>query len=102
MNYPQSASPTPPPSSSERRHALVAWVILALGLIASIALTIGVRYQVQQEAKHQFEADSRDVLYRVQTEVGSYEEVLVGLSAFLGSKEQITRAEFRRYVDGLD
>src|SRR5712664_897813 len=102
MKSPQSVPAAPSPSSSERRHALVAWVILALGLIASIALTIGVQLQVQQEAKHQFEADSRDVLYRVQTEVGSYEEVLVGLSAFLGSKEHINRAEFRRYVEGLD
>jgi diguanylate cyclase (GGDEF)-like protein len=102
MKSPQSALPASIPSSSERRHALVAWVILAVGLIASIALTIGVRHQVQQEAKHQFEADSRDVLYRVQTEIGSYEEVLVGLSAFLRSKEHVSRAEFRRYVEGLD
>src|ERR1700704_1592887 len=102
MKSPQSASAAPIPNSSERRHALVAWVILASGLFVSIALTIGVRYQVQQEAKHQFEADSRDVLYRVQSEIGSYEEVLVGLSAFLGSKEHISRAEFRRYVEGLD
>ena len=85
-----------------QRHGLIAWLILALGLAVSIALTIGVRWQVEQEARYQFEADARDVLNRVQNEIGSYEEVLVGLSAFLGSKEQVTRAEFRRYVDGLD
>jgi hypothetical protein len=102
MKSPQSVPAALSPSSSERRHALVAWVILALGLVASIALTIGVRYQVQQEANHQFEAASRDVLYRVQSEIGSYEEVLVGLSAFLRSKKHVSRAEFRRYVEGLD
>src|SRR5256885_637591 len=85
-----------------QRHGLIAWLILTLGLALSIALMIGVRWQVEQEARYQFEASARDVLYRVQTEIGSYEEVLVGLSALLGSKEGVSRAEFRRYVQGLD
>jgi len=85
-----------------QRQGFIAWGILALGLALSIALTIGVRKQVEQEARHRFEANARDVLYRVQTEVGSYEEVLVGLSAFLGSKEGVSRSEFRHYVAGLD
>ena len=85
-----------------QRHSLIAWLILALGLALSIALMIGARKQVEQEARYLFEADARDVLYRVQTEIGSYEEVLVGLSAFLGSKENVSRTEFRRYVEGLD
>ncbi len=85
-----------------QRHGAVAWLVLVLGLALSIVLTVGVRQQVEQEAKHHFEGNARDVLYRVQTEIGSYEEVLVGLSAFLGSKERVNRAEFRRYVGGLD
>src|SRR6266849_2591251 len=85
-----------------QRHGLIAWLILALGIAASIALMIGVRKQVEQEARYQFEASARDVLYRVQSEIGSYEEVLVGLSALLGPKEGVSRAEFRRYVQGLD
>ena len=85
-----------------QRHGAVAWLALVLGLALSVVLTVGVRQQVEQEARHQFEANARDVLYRVQTEIGSYEEVLVGLSAFLGSKEMVSRAEFRRYVEGLD
>src|SRR5258708_27125847 len=85
-----------------QRHGAVAWLVLVLGLALSIVLTVGVRQQVEQEAKHHFEGNARDVLYRVQTEIGSYEEVLVGLSAFLGSKECVNRAEFRRYVGGLD
>src|SRR5258706_8181740 len=85
-----------------RRHGFIVWLILALGLALSIALAIGVRKQVEQEARHQFAANARDVLYRVQSEIGSYEEVLVGLSAFLGSKDGVSRSEFRRYVEGLD
>src|SRR5688500_1619017 len=85
-----------------QRYGVVAWLILGLGLAVSIALALGVRWQVEQEARHQFEADARDVLHRVQTEIGAYEEVLTGLSAFISSKEQVTRAEFRRYVQGLD
>src|SRR5258708_35502055 len=85
-----------------QRHGAVAWLILVLGLALCAVLTVGVRRQVEQEARHQFEADARDVLYRVQTEIGSYEEVLVGLSAFLGSKKTVSRPEFRRYVEGLD
>src|ERR1700704_2326614 len=84
-----------------QRHGLVAGTILVLGLALSVMLMIGVRQRVEQEARHHFEANARDVLYRVQTEIGSYEEVLVGLSAFLGSKEGVSRAEFRRYVEGL-
>src|SRR4051812_18019399 len=103
MKYRYSATTEGPEvRSSERRHNMVAWAIVVLGLVVSVALMIGTRYLVTQEAKYQFEADSRDVLYRVQTEVGAYEEVLVGLSAFLGSKENINRAEFQRYVEGLD
>src|SRR6266850_4138113 len=85
-----------------QRHGLVAGTILVLGLALSVLLMIGVRQRVEQEARHHFEANARELLYRVQTEVGSYEEVLVGLSAFLGSKEGVSRAEFRRYVEGLD
>src|SRR6266850_3343846 len=97
----QSAS-FPSLRTSERRHNLVAWTILVLGIAISIVLTFGVRQRVEQDARSQFEAGARDILYRVQTEIGSYEEVLVGLSAFLGSKEKVGRAEFRRYVEGLD
>jgi len=87
---------------SPRGHTLVAWLILVGGLAISALLTIATHWQLEREARRQFELNAKDILYRVQTELSSYEEVLVGLSAFLGSKAIVTRREFRRYVEGLD
>src|SRR5262245_15691083 len=88
-------------STSARFHIIVSWVLLIAGIARSIALGGAAHRQVEQEARLQFDDSVRDTLYRVRTEIGSYEEVLVGLGAFMGSKERVTRAEFRRYVDGL-
>src|SRR5690348_12318155 len=88
--------------TSERRQSLVAWAILGVGALLSAGLGVATQYQLEQEARYQFESSARDVLYQVQAEIGSYEEVLVGLRAFMSSQERISRADFRRYVDGLD
>jgi diguanylate cyclase (GGDEF)-like protein len=89
-------------SSSAQRHIVISWVLLVAGIALSITLSIGVHRQVEQEARFKFEESSRDILHRVRSEVAAYEEVLVGLSAFVSSKDDVTRAEFRRYVEGLD
>jgi diguanylate cyclase (GGDEF)-like protein len=88
--------------ASERRQSLVAWAILGIGALLSAGLGLATQRQLEQEARYQFESSARDLLYQVQAEIGSYEEVLVGLRAFMSSQERISRADFRRYVDGLD
>ena len=87
---------------AERLQSSVAWAILAAGTVLSLALGFALHRQLEQETRFRFESDARELLYRVQEEIGAYEEVLVGLRAFIGSKETVSRAEFRRYVEGLD
>jgi diguanylate cyclase (GGDEF)-like protein len=88
--------------SADRRNLLISWLLLIAGVSLSVALGVSVHRQVEQQAQHRFEEASRETLYRIRSELGAYEEVLVGLSAFMSSKDGVTRAEFRRYVERLD
>ena len=86
----------------KRRYALIAWLILACGGAITVGATVTAQRMLMSDAEVAFKADARDLAGRIQEEVRAYEEVLIGLSAFMRSREQVSRVEFKRYVDGIN
>ncbi len=78
-------------------------VALAAGVIGSVLLSLLVKENVESEAKLRFERQASDAQHVMEARVKSYVDVLYGLGAlFSTSNTTISRAEFRRYVAGLD
>ncbi|MGN6085249.1 bifunctional diguanylate cyclase/phosphodiesterase [Trinickia sp.] len=80
---------------------------LALGVLA-LALTITLTVYsicgqfVRREASLRFENDSRSVEQQIAVRVRLYTDVLVTMRALFGEDGNVTRAEFRDFVTGLD
>ncbi len=80
---------------------------LALGVLA-LALTITLTVYsicgqfVRREASLRFDNDSRSVEQQIAVRVRLYTDVLVTMRALFGEDSEVTRAEFRDFVAGLD
>jgi signal transduction histidine kinase/CheY-like chemotaxis protein len=74
---------------------------LALGAAASVVLFVFVKDSIEKEAKLRFERQASDARHAIAARIQSYAEVLYGLRS-LYSASAVTRAEFHRYVTGLD
>jgi diguanylate cyclase (GGDEF)-like protein len=88
-------------AAARARHGIIAWAILGAGLAVSATAAWFVQQHVVQEARLRFDGDARELQRRIENEIKSYEEVLVGLRALFAARDDVTRAEFRRYVEGL-
>src|SRR5688572_5993616 len=84
------------------RHGVIAWSILSMG-VALAATTAWFTHQyVAQESRLRFNADTRELHRRIEAEIGTYEQALVGLRALFAARDSVSRGEFKRYVVGLE
>ncbi len=86
---------------SPRRPA-GAWLALLAGLAVSAAAFFTVRTLVEREAQVRFEAMAAESTARIRSRIEAYNAVLYGLQAMMMSREDVSRGDFRRYVDTLD
>ena len=84
------------------RFAPVALLILVVGAVLTGTATVVSQQVLDRDAEHAFVSDASNLMRQIQDEVTAYNEVVVGLAAFMGSKEAISQTEFHRYVGGLD
>ncbi|WP_395699218.1 CHASE domain-containing protein [Aquabacterium sp.] len=90
------------PASAPRARHLAAWGVLAAALVVSAVSFWLVRTLVQREAAARFEAQATDTAARIQARLLAYEAVLDGLRALMMSRPEVSRGDFRRYVETLD
>jgi diguanylate cyclase (GGDEF)-like protein len=89
-------------AAARARHGIIAWAILIAGLGLSAMAAWFAQQHVVQEARLRFDGDARELQRRLENEIKSYEEVLVGLRALFAAHADVSRAQFRRYVEGLE
>lgn len=84
-----------------RFWTVLPWVVLAMGIPASLLLFTVVRDAVESVAQQRFERQASDAKHRIQARVNSYGEILYGLAALLSSQDSVSRLQFHRYVEAL-
>jgi len=85
-----------------RSWIMLPWVVLAIGIPASLLLFTVVRDAVESVAQQRFERQASDAKHSIEARVNSYGEVLYGLAALFTSQDSVNRLQFHRYVESLD
>ena len=80
----------------------LAFGVLALALTITLTVYSICGQFVQREASLRFDNDSRSVEQQIAVRVRLYTDVLVTMRALFGEDTNVTRAEFRDFVAGLD
>jgi PAS domain S-box-containing protein len=78
------------------------WIILAVGIPASILLFTVIRDAVESVARLRFERQAGDAHAVIENRLHPYAGLLYGLRAFFASESSVTRLRFHRYVESLD
>jgi signal transduction histidine kinase len=85
-----------------RHGTVLPWMVLAIGIPASILLFSHLQDAVEDLARLRFERNASDVKHVIEARVRSYSDVLYGLQALFATQDSISRAQFRRFVESLD
>lgn len=87
----------------QRGHAIgLALGMLLLGLAATVVVYTVTAQLIGREAKLRFDNDTRDVQQRIDTRVRLYSDVLVTMQALFSAGDDVSRSEFRDFVNGLN
>src|SRR5690348_7775357 len=77
------------------------YVVLAVGVVLSIVLHFVIKDNIRGEAQLRFERQASDAQHVITARIHSYADVMYGLRAMF-SATPVSRAQFHRYVTGLD
>lgn len=83
-------------------HLPLPWVVLAIGMLASLALFFVIRDVVEDVAEQRFQRQASDVKGRIEQRIQFYADVLFGLKALFASEGIVSRLQFHRFVESLD
>lgn len=83
------------------KNSWVAWGIFALSLILTIALWYIVKNQSYEKAKVSFEFSTGEIKTAIQKRMIAYEQILKGGVGLFNVKNDLTRKEFKTYVENL-
>src|SRR5256885_15585597 len=90
-------------ASRRARHwTVLPWIVLAIGIPASILLFTVIRDAVESVARLRFERQASDTHAVIENRLNPYAGLLYGLRAFFASESSVTRLRFHRYVESLD
>src|SRR5436309_1469998 len=78
------------------------WIVLAIGIPASILLFTVIRDAVENVARLRFERQASDAHAIIEHRLHPYGALLYGLRALFASEGPVTRLRFHRYVGSLD
>ena len=79
-----------------------AWLVLIIGVALSVTAFLVVQKNIQNEAQLRFERQASDAHHTIQARVRSYVDIMYGLGALFRTSDTVTRAQFHRFVEGLD
>lgn len=77
-------------------------MILALGLILSVAAAVWYSNMAQREVRLKFENAASDARDAIQSRLLAYSDVLYGVKGLFEASNSVERDEFQRYIAGLD
>lgn len=87
----------------DRKRGLIAWVVLAAGLILSGLAWHAARSQIDREIANQFRGAATDMQDAIESRLHSYVDVLVSVRAlYLATASDFSKEIFARYVTNLD
>lgn len=81
---------------------MAAWIVLAMGIVLSVAAWFLTQSMVEREARFKFQAATHAVAATAQTHVRSYADLLYGLQGLFQADPETSRAAFDNYVYSLD
>jgi signal transduction histidine kinase len=90
------------PASRPRQGIALPWLVLAIGIPASVLLFSHWGDAVEDLAQLRFERNASDVKHVIEARVRSYSDVLYGLQALFATQDSISRTQFRQFVQSLD
>lgn len=85
-----------------RHWTLLPWVVLAVGIPASLVFSTVVRESVEQVAQLRFERQAGDAKSIIEDRIQFYAGILYGLKALFASQGPVSRLQFHRFVGSLD
>ncbi|MDD5404601.1 MAG: ATP-binding protein [Sulfuricella sp.] len=87
----------------EKNRRLVLWPLLALlvGLIVTVALVMQARHWADEQLSAKLEHEAQQLAARMQQQFALQEEALRGLVGVFAASDEVTRQDFRAYVDLL-
>jgi len=89
-------------SAQKRSKPFFPFVALGIGVSLSILLHFVIKDKVESEAQLRFERQASDAKHVIDQRVRSYTDVIYGVGALFRTSGSISRAQFHRYVSGLD
>jgi PAS domain S-box-containing protein len=81
---------------------MLPWLVLAVGIPASILLSAVIWDSVERVARLRFERQASDTHAVIENRLDPYAGILYGLKALFASESPVTRVRFHRYVESLD
>jgi signal transduction histidine kinase len=84
------------------RSAVLPWLVLAVGVPASLFLSTLIQNSVENLARLRFEREANDVNGIIQGRLRSYNDVLYALRALFSGGHPVDRLRFRRFIESLD
>ncbi len=85
-----------------RHWTVLPWIVLAIGIPASILLFTVIRDAVEKVARLRFERQASDAHAIIENRLHPYGALLYGLRALFASEGPVTRLRFHQYVESLD
>ena len=84
------------------QRLLLPWLVLLVGIPASIFLFSALHGAVDNLARLRFERQASDAKGVIESRIHSYSNVLYGLRALFAMHDSVTRVQFHRFVASLD
>ncbi|MCY0854704.1 CHASE domain-containing protein [Cupriavidus sp. D39] len=75
---------------------------LLLGLLSTIVVHSLYTELLERDARLRFKSDTNDIAQQIDTRIRLYTDVLVTMQALFGASDDISREEFRDFVNGLN
>ena len=80
------------------RHAVMAWLLLLIGLIATSYAVYIARSDIEQAAMRDFAAEAEEVKLKVEARLQAHKQVLLGGAAMFDASEFVSREEWQAYA----
>lgn len=82
-------------------HGWIAWLALAVSIMLSVVVTLILREQQHLAAAKQFQLYAQEVEMALTSRLKHHEQILLGGAGLFGASEQVTRENWRYYVERL-
>jgi PAS domain S-box-containing protein len=85
-------------NSKRRSIWLLPWVLLSVGLIATIVATIYVKMDVDADAKREFNFACSQIQLRIDARINAHEQILISAAALFDASDEVTREKWHAYT----